>query len=74
MAVDPASQGGGLGKALVGFAEREAKRQGFNQIRLYTNEKFAANRALYARMGYVETHTEDLGGRTAVHMRISLAG
>jgi ribosomal protein S18 acetylase RimI-like enzyme len=72
VAVDPSLQGSGLGKTLLGLAEAEALRQGYDEIRLYTNIRFAANRALYAKLSYVETHLEDLNGRTAVHMKKSL--
>ena len=69
VAVDPALQGSGLGKTLLALAEAEALRQGYGEIRLYTNIRFAENRALYARLGYVESHCEDFNGRTAVHMK-----
>ena len=69
VAVDPARQGSGLGRTMLALAEAEALRQGYGEIRLYTNIRFAENRALYARLGYVETHFEDLNGRTAVHMK-----
>ena len=69
VAVDPVRQGSGLGRTMLALAEAEALRQGYGEIRLYTNSRFAENRALYARLGYVETHFEDFNGRTAVHMK-----
>lgn len=72
VAVDPAAQGAGLGKRLMGFAERQARDLGFAEIRLYTNARFTANRDLYARLGYVETHQDEIDGRTRVHMRKEL--
>ena len=55
VAVSPAAQGLGLGRALVGFAEAEAARRGFPCVRLYTNAAMTENLALYPRLGYVET-------------------
>ena len=37
VAVSPAAQGGGVGGRLLAFADDEATRRGFGQIRLYTN-------------------------------------
>src|SRR5919106_4795170 len=54
VAVDPVYRGKGLGKALLAFAEAEARRAGFNSIYLYTHEKMTENIALYTRIGYVE--------------------
>lgn len=68
LAVHPSFQRSGLGQSLVAHAEREAKRQGFSEVRLYTNERFAGNVALYARLGYRETHRGACQGTTVVHM------
>jgi GNAT superfamily N-acetyltransferase len=54
VAVDPSHRGQGLGKALLEFAEAEARRTGFNCIYLFTHEKMSENLALYSRIGYVE--------------------
>jgi GNAT superfamily N-acetyltransferase len=56
VAVDPAMQGHGLGRALMEFAQAEAKRQGFARLRLYTHVSMTENIALYARLGWRETH------------------
>ena len=56
IAMAPEAQGQGLGKILLAFAEEEAKRRGFSQIRLYTHLKMTENIALYPRLGYTETH------------------
>ncbi len=74
VAVDPASQGRGFGRQLLNFAEQEAHRLGFNDIRLYTNEKFTENIRLYQAIGYVITHSESIGERNLVHMQKSIAG
>lgn len=73
IAVDPAHQGGGLGRRLMAFAESEASRQGYASVRLYTNEKMTENIAFYARLGYRETGREVLRERHVVHMRKEFA-
>jgi GNAT superfamily N-acetyltransferase len=69
IAVLPAHQGTGAGRALLELAEREAVRQGHASIYLYTNEKMTENRVLYERIGYVEYKRETLDGRTRIYMR-----
>jgi GNAT superfamily N-acetyltransferase len=61
VAVEPALQGQGLGRALLTFVEEEAWRRGLPEIRLLTHQRMDANIALYARAGYAETErrTED---------------
>ena len=55
VAVEPARRGMGDGRALLDFAEAEARRRGLPEIRLYTNELMERNIALYAARGYAET-------------------
>jgi ribosomal protein S18 acetylase RimI-like enzyme len=69
VAVDPAYHGKGLGKALLAFAEAEARRAGFDSIYLYTHEKMTENLALYARIGYVEYDRRSQGDFSLVYMR-----
>ncbi len=69
VAVDPAHRGMGLGKALLEFAEAEARRAGFDSIYLYTHEKMTENLALYARIGYVEYDRRSLAAFALVYMR-----
>lgn len=52
VAVDPARQGEGVGRALLAFAEGEAERAGLERITLYTHEKMSENLVLYGRLGY----------------------
>jgi GNAT superfamily N-acetyltransferase len=68
VAVDPGHQGQGLGRRLLTFAETEARRRGVAELRLYTNVRMSENRALYAAYGYRETHEEQRGEFTIVHM------
>ncbi|MDQ0611597.1 GNAT superfamily N-acetyltransferase [Variovorax sp. W1I1] len=69
IAVRPAHQGTGVGRALLELAEREALRQGHDSIYLFTNEKMTENRALYERIGYVEYKRLAFAERTRVFLR-----
>ena len=68
VAVLPAFQGRGLGRRLMAHAETLARSQGLSEIRLYTNQRFAENIALYRRLGYAVDREEDVGVGIAVHM------
>jgi ribosomal protein S18 acetylase RimI-like enzyme len=72
VAVDPSHRGKGLGKALLEFAEAEARRAGFSSIYLYTHEKMTENLALYSRIGYVEYDRRSQGKFSLVYMRKQL--
>ena len=74
IAIMPAAQGASLGSMLMAFAEAEARRQGFSEIRLYTNERFAENLPFYQHLGYRETHREPLKGTHLVHMAKRIDG
>src|SRR4051812_44953198 len=39
VAVDPRFHGKGIGRALIEFAEHEAARRGYNEMRLFTHQK-----------------------------------
>ena len=54
LVVDPLCRGRGRGTAFVDFYERYARERGCPYLRMDTNEKNAAARALYARLGYRE--------------------
>jgi GNAT superfamily N-acetyltransferase len=69
VAVDPRHQGRGLGKALMSFAESQARAIGREEVRLYTNVKMVENRAFYARLGYEEIEEVEIEGRHGVLMR-----
>ena len=68
VAVSPARQGLGLGRRLLAFAEAEALRRGYNEIRLYTHQTMAENQRLYAAIGYEETGRGTEAGYDRVFM------
>ena len=55
IAVSLNRQGLGLGRRLLEFAETEALRRGYREIRLYTHQTMVENQRLYASIGYEET-------------------
>ena len=69
IAVSPAYQGLGLGGRLLAFAEAEASRRGYREIRLYTHQTMVENQRLYASIGYEETGRGTEAGYARVFMR-----
>lgn len=69
VAVDTGFQGRGIGKALIAFAEQEAVRRGYGEIRLYTHQTMTENVRMYARLGYEETGRGEQAGYDRVFMR-----
>ena len=72
IAVSPTRQGLGLGRRLLAFAEDEALRLGYREIRLYTHETMVENQRLYASIGYEETGRGSEAGYNRVLMRKQL--
>lgn len=72
--VSPGCQGKGHGRALVEFAEAEARRRGYDAIHLYTHALMAENIALYHRIGFIETHRVREKGYDRVYMAKQLHG
>lgn len=72
VAVSPARQGYGLGRALMDFAEAKAKEFGCKEIHLYTNELMHKNLALYKGLGYEETARRLDSGFRRVFMKKTL--
>lgn len=62
VAVAPDRQRQGHGRALLTFAEDEARRRGLPEIRLHTHARMADNLIMYPRLGYVEAGRETQGG------------
>jgi ribosomal protein S18 acetylase RimI-like enzyme len=74
IAVAPARQGSGLGRRLLTFAEAEAVRRGYSEIRLYTHRTMTENQRFYAAIGYEETGRGTEAGYERVFMRKRLVG
>jgi ribosomal protein S18 acetylase RimI-like enzyme len=55
IAVVPAAQGKGHGRQLLAFAEAEARRRGYQEVRLTVNMLMTENIALYQHLGFVES-------------------
>jgi ribosomal protein S18 acetylase RimI-like enzyme len=73
VAVAPSWQGRGIGRALMAHAERLAGAMGYAELRLYTNQRFTENIALYRKLGYRIDREETLAVGVAVHMSKPLA-
>ena len=73
VAVDPRFQGAGHGRRLLAHAEEKARALDLAVLRLYTNEKYEVNIALYERCGYAITRREAFRAGIAVHMEKTLA-
>lgn len=74
IAVAPSHHGRGFGRWLLAFAETEARRQDYREIRLYTHEMMIENQRLYAAIGYEETGRGIEAGYERVFMRKRLLG
>jgi ribosomal protein S18 acetylase RimI-like enzyme len=70
--VDPQFQGGGLGRCLIDHAVSQADRLGLPALRLYTNALMTENLAMYAHIGFVETHRTIEKGFHRVYLRWTL--
>lgn len=72
VAVVPSSQGTGVGRALLEFAEKEALRRGYQSIYLCTNSKMTENQVFYPRIGYFEYERKNEAGFDRVFYRKEL--
>jgi ribosomal protein S18 acetylase RimI-like enzyme len=72
IAVSPTRQGLGLGRRLLAFAQDEALRRGYREIRLYTHQTMVENQRLYTSIGYEETGRGSEAGYDRVFMRKQL--
>lgn len=70
--VEPASQGGGFGRRLMDYATLQARRFRLPALRLYTHALMSENLALYARLGFVETHRVREDGFDRVYLEKKL--
>jgi len=74
IAVEPGSQGAGLGRELMAFAEQDATRHGFGELRAEIHERMTENLGFYARFGYEEYDRRSEHGYAAVYFRKRLRG
>ena len=63
-----------MGRRLLAFAEAEALRRGYRELRLYTHRTMTENRRLYAAIGYQEIGRGTEAGYERIFMRKRLAG
>jgi GNAT superfamily N-acetyltransferase len=54
IAVVPAAQGKGYGRRLIAFAEAEARRHGYREVKLVVNALMSENVAIYQHLGFRE--------------------
>jgi GNAT superfamily N-acetyltransferase len=62
VAVAPGLQRRGLARALLAFAEDEARRRGLSEVRLHTNAAMADNLVMYPKLGYTQVGRETRSG------------
>lgn len=67
VAVDPAQQGLGVGRALMRWAERLASARGLPEVRLGVRAQLPGNRAFYERLGYRVLRAHPRPGSDEVH-------
>jgi len=73
IAVLPEYAGQGVGKQILAHAEKIALANGFNLLRLYTNERMERNLAIYRRFGFVDSHKTIFQGSNVIHLKKSLS-
>lgn len=69
IAVADSARGQGIGRRLMEFADAEAARRGFAELRLYTHALMHENIALYTRAGWTQTHRATENGFDRVFFR-----
>jgi len=69
VAASPQTHGTGVGRALLEFAEGEARGRGFESIYLCTNSKMTENQVLYPKIGFVEYDRRAQSGYERVFYR-----
>jgi ribosomal protein S18 acetylase RimI-like enzyme len=72
VAIDPLFQGPGLGRALMAFAEQQARKAQLGEIRLYTNEVMTENLLFYQQLGFEEEGRQVQNGYHRVFLRKGL--
>lgn len=74
IAVAPDRQGSGLGRRLMDFADREAGRRGYRELRLYTHALMHENQRIYGALGWEEYARGNEAGYDRVFMCKRLTG
>ncbi|MBS1166404.1 MAG: uncharacterized protein H6R00_2429 [Proteobacteria bacterium] len=69
VAVSTAHQRRGLGSKLLAHAEAQARRRGFSEMRLYTNELMHENLVLYRKLGWSEYDRAEQDGFRRIFLR-----
>ena len=72
VAVDPATHGQGVGRALIAHVEDLAVQGGAVAVELYTNVRMTRNLALYPALGYSEVERARQDGFDRVFFRKAL--
>ncbi|MEM8664076.1 MAG: GNAT family N-acetyltransferase [Pseudomonadota bacterium] len=73
VAVSPAHQGKGLGRALIDAVEERARAVGAGTLALYTNAAMADNLTLYPKLGFSEVDRRTEAGFDRVYFEKTLA-
>jgi GNAT superfamily N-acetyltransferase len=68
LAVDPAAQGTGVGRALVEATVELCRRRGLRRLSLHTHEIFEHARRLYESMGFQRTPDRDVHTAGGMHL------
>ena len=71
IAVAPVAQGKGHGRRLLAFAEAEARRRGYGEVRLFVNALMIENIAMYRHLGFVASGRIQGDGRDRVYVRLT---
>ncbi|HEX8102317.1 MAG TPA: GNAT family N-acetyltransferase [Solirubrobacteraceae bacterium] len=69
LAIEPARQGAGLGRALMAHAEAVARERGLPEVRVYTNAAMTESLAFYPRLGYREVDRRVEDGYSRVYFK-----
>jgi ribosomal protein S18 acetylase RimI-like enzyme len=70
--IEPAAQGRGYGRVMMGFAENVAREKDIGSLTLCTNVKMLENISLYLKLGFVETERRSEDGYDRVYFRKQL--
>jgi ribosomal protein S18 acetylase RimI-like enzyme len=72
IAVHPSTQGMGLGRRLMDYAEQEATRHSLSRLALYTHEVMTENQEIYHHLGYLDVEHRLEDGYRRIYMEKTL--